>query len=774
MDCRGSSLRKIVLTSLLLLTGCPGSSTTSSSATAAPGVYTPGGSAGRYNSGGSGPYSQRPNRSGYAQPISRGYDSGSSYRSGAPSYGGDSAYGEDSSYPKYDSQPLQRQPISSPLIDSYGSDSHYNPGISDTIGSSLTEDQRERIVEQSLKVNIPVQSENGWTTSKIRLSEISKLDMHQRMLVLLQTVKNLEAQIQQRQGPGAQSQNQQMQMQLQNMQRQMAQLQQQGQIAQSQLSRVTEIIQAAPGEDPIVKLQTIMSLSKKDGTSEDGSASNGSETLYNKLLTELGVTDQSEAYQKITELQKSAEAATNAGIVKRELEDKIGSVEEALGATEDDDLTVMIQENNKEKSEALKRRDALQTKLDALKELLPEGLQEGEIAEGIKTLAKAYEGNPKSVKDEVSQDEDDADADASQDEGKEEGDAVADDKTAPSEDTTILNKILSIFKKQPKEKIYAIVKRLYDRYLSMQKALVKITVPGIKTTPEKLQHVAAFYKEVKTALGIESDEGATSSALSAINKLKENEVKPAETVETKQGDTKTEESGKPAIVVDKSAETVEIGQVKKTEETKQGDTKAEEKRFIPDREKTAEPKPSVGTPTSKATPIQTPPVKVVRPALKPIGRKPLKPVVKESTETVSDEEKRQEESRKKLTAMLKSRQAKIKAAAAERKATKPLKPKVKESTETVSGEEKEKRQAEALKKLMEMLKSRQAKSKAAAAERLAAKKAKPKTDDSASKPEKSVETAAKPSSKEDDAMARFKALIAKGKFTVAPQEAAGA
>ena len=692
-------MRKIVLTSLLLLTGCPGSSTTSSSATAAPGVYTPGGSAGRYNSGGSGSYSQRPNRSGYAQPISRGYDSGSSYRSGAPSYG------EDSAYPKYDSQPLQQQPISSPLIESYGSGRHYNPGISDTIGSSLTEDQRERIVEQSLNVDIPVQSENGWTTSKIRLSEISKLDMHQRMLVLLQTVKNLEAQIQQRQGPGAQPQNQQMQMQLQNMQRQMAQLQQQGQIAQSQLSRVTEIIQAAPGEDPMVKLQTIMALSQKDGTSNNGDASNGSETLYNKLLTELGVTDQSEAYQKITELQKSAEAATNAGIVKRELEDKIGSVEEALGATEDDDLTIMIQENNKEKSEALKKRDVLQTKLDALKELLPEGLKEGEIAEGVKTLAKAYEGNPESVKDEISQDEDDADV--SQDEEKEEGDVVADDKTAHSEDTTILNKILSIFKQHPKEKIYAIVKRLYDRYIAMQKALGEITVPGIKTTPEKLQHIAAFYKEVKTALGIESDEGATSSALSAINKLKENEVKPAETVET--------------------------GQVKKTEETKQGDTKTEEKRFIPDREKTAEP-----------------------------------------TETVSGEEKRQEETRKKLTEMLKSRQAKIKAAAAERKAAKPLKPAVKESTETVSGEEKEKRQDEALKKLTEMLKSRQAKIRSATAERLAAKKAEPKSSDSASKPEKPVGTAAKPSSEEDDAMAKFKALIARGKFTVAPQKAAGA
>ena len=154
--------------------------------------------------------------------------------------------------------------------------------------------------------------------------------------------------------------------------------------------------------------------------------------------------------------------------------------------------------------------------------------------------------------------------------------------------------------------------------------------------------------------------------------------------------------------------------------------------------------------------------------------KPLKPAVKEPTETVSGEEKRQEETRKKLTEMLKSRQAKIKAAAAERKAAKPLKPAVKESTETVSGEEKEKRQDEALKKLTEMLKSRQAKIRSATAERLAAKKAEPKSSDSASKPEKPVGTAAKPSSEEDDAMAKFKALIARGKFTVAPQKAAGA
>lgn len=547
MGCGGSKLRKIILTSLLFLTGCSGSSTTSSSpAQTVPGSYGAGGYGSRYNTPNASGYRQQPQypsqQMQYPNQQAQGY--------GAESRGGGVAY---------DPIPANNSgPMVGPLM---GDNRYQESRVTRAVGANLTEEQRQRIVEQSLTVDIPEQGAGGqWETSNIRLSQISKLDLHRRLLALYQNIQNLQAQLQRR-GGGTSQQPANVQQQMQQMQQQMAQIQQQLQISQGQLKRVSDIVQASPGEDPMVKLQTIMATASAGSSSKERGG--GSDMLYNKLLTELGVTDQTEAYEKISELQEAADAASDVKGVQEELEDTIASVRELVGIDEDEDLVVAVQEIQEKAAED---KTLLESKLDSLKELLPEALRGKELEDAISELASSYEKSStgtseeesgstlaaeekgeevKETKDNAEAEEETKDNAEAEEETKDNAEKTEADAVAIAEskaDSKILNDIKTIFPdKYKKDQLYNLINRLYKRYITMQK-----TLKGVKgkTTPDKFKRVWTFAEGVRKSLGIESYDNTLSIALEIIQSLRENQPKVEKDKKTeavKQGDTKAEE-----------------------------------------------------------------------------------------------------------------------------------------------------------------------------------------------------------------------------------------
>ncbi len=557
MDSGGSRLRKIILTSLLFLTGCPGSSTNSTSAAQISPTYGSGGYGARYGGGPAAPAYNQPGASAYNQQR---YPN----QQAQPYDGLDSGLG-------YSSVPSEDQ-ISGPLV---GPTVYRESRVTSSVGANLSEEQRQRIVEQSLTVDIPEQLADGqWETSNVRLSQISKLDLHRRLLSLYQQIQNLQAQVQ-RQGGGAPPAN--VRMQMQQLQQQMGQMQQQLQISQSQLERIKAIIQAAPGEDPAVKLQTIMASVEADssGSTEGG----GATTLYNKLLTELGVTDQAEALEKIAELEETAESASTANAVQEKLQDAqdtIDSIRRLADAEEGDDLIAIVQEMQENSAKA---QSLLEAKLSDLKELLPEALREKDLEEAITTLSTSYVERPvissgeetdagpaaAEATTEESKTEESAEGEKAEEDAKEEevkdGDAGAgakdikveseEDKKLAEEnkaDAKILNEIKTIFPsgKYKKDKLYTVIKELYTRYTAMQKALKKVDIKTdgkkVVTAPVKLKYLLEFAEGIKDILGLDTYNNILPSALEIIKSLKEGQKVIEKKVEQiREGDTKVEE-----------------------------------------------------------------------------------------------------------------------------------------------------------------------------------------------------------------------------------------
>jgi hypothetical protein len=417
---------------------------------------------------------------------------------------------------------------SAPLLSS--SNSYERRDLSRAPGQGLTDRQKQEIAADVLNLKIPEKEGGQWNLTSRRLGDFSKLDLHERLLNLFQEIQTLEAQLrQQNQAGGAAPANQQMQQRMMQMQQQLVQMQQQAQMAQAQLKRVTEIIQPGPGEDPMMKLQTIMRSGSGAAAalSSTSTRTNGdqSDNLYQRLLQELDVADQSEAYEKIQRLQEDAAEIGEIKVAKSRFEGVVESIAEVLGVEPDADIISIIQDREETTKKAIEERDVFEAKLDSLKELLPPDLREMDIDDGIKKLVGDAASNASRDAGDVIEipDTPEESADA-------ESDAKADESSS-NEDTRILNKLVALFKKHPKDKIYEIISRLYERYIKMQKMLTEVVVPGIKTAPEKLRLIYTFYQEVKNVLSIDADENALELAIAKIKSLQENQKTEEETEE---------------------------------------------------------------------------------------------------------------------------------------------------------------------------------------------------------------------------------------------------
>lgn|GEM_PF-4369526 len=697
MDCGGSRLRKIILTSLLFLTGCPGSSTNSTSAAQISPNYGSGGYGARYGGGST--------ASAYNQPGVSSYNQQRYPNQQAQPYNGmDSGLG-------YSPTLSEGDQISGPLV---GPTVYRESRVTNSVGANLSEEQRQRIVEQSLTVDVPEQLTDGqWETSNIRLSQISKLDLHRRLLSLYQQIQNLQAQVQ-RQGGGGPPEN--VRMQMQQLQQQMGQMQQQLQISQSQLERIKAIIQAAPGEDPAVKLQTIMASAEADssGTAEDG----GANTLYNKLLTELGVTDQAEALEKIAELEEAAESASTADAVQEKLQDAqdtIDSIRRLADAEEDDDLIAIVQEMQEN---AAKAQSLLEAKLSDLKELLPEALREKDLEEAITTLSTSYTENPAvssgeetestpavedttteepkaeeaAEEEKVKAEEEVKDGEAEEEEVKDGGAGAKDIKAESEEDkklaeenkadAKILNDIKTIFPagKYKKDKLYTVIKELYTRYTAMQKALKKVDIKTagkkVVTAPVKLKYLLEFADGIKDILGLDTYNNILPSALEIIKNLKEGQKVIEKKVEQiREGDTKVEEdrigpieeaaevSTEPERVITKPKgedwkPDITAGAVPETEENEGDSSDPEPKKEEPAKPTLAERIQGLGKTKKKKSslfsglkPEKTLPT---TPAKKPAVVRPAKaaPAAEKDAETAEERTRKKEEALQKLLAQI--------------------------------------------------------------------------------------------------------------------------